>query len=302
MPRVIRSLPAPNPSSEAGFRDAVSAYEGLLADCGLVRTADTGQINPATAPLPAASEMVGYSMWAFADALQSAAPIFLRVRYGKANTSVRLAIELQAGVATDGSGSLVGVQTAALLTAPAANTLGAGVYPSFATHSSGSCSVVFAPGSVTAPAGINNPSGSFTLQRTCDNVGNPTAEGFVLIAQTSASATATTSGKAELVQTLPAARTLGADSTSLALVPWLVSDSKVGVTPQMFQHFVMLPKCRPLVGSCAHLRGEVPRGEVFQVALVGAVPRTYIGVGDSLGLTATAGAATRVDSAVLWED
>ena len=69
-------------TTTAGFRVWGLEFHAQLAACGLVQTADTGQINWATVTLPASSVFAGSEVWRFTDTLQSTVPVFLIFTFG----------------------------------------------------------------------------------------------------------------------------------------------------------------------------------------------------------------------------
>ena len=95
-------------STDADFRTWAQSVHDMLIAAGLVQTADTGQINFATATRPAANTAGGYGMYRFNDAEQATLPIFVRVSYGQGNYANLPAIGLTVGTATDGAGTLTG--------------------------------------------------------------------------------------------------------------------------------------------------------------------------------------------------
>lgn len=98
----------PTNSSDAAFRLWGAAFGVKLAAAGLVQTADTGQINWVTVTAAAAINTAqGYEIWRFADALQSSAPIFIKIEYGSGAAVNNPAIWITLGNATNGAGSLV---------------------------------------------------------------------------------------------------------------------------------------------------------------------------------------------------
>lgn len=99
-------------TDDAAFRVWVSGIDAALVACGLVNTADTGQLDPATALKPVAAGVAGYRIYRFADSLQATMPIFIKVSFGALGSGVttpRLVVQI--GTATNGAGVLTGVTT-----------------------------------------------------------------------------------------------------------------------------------------------------------------------------------------------
>jgi len=99
-------------TTDAEFRTWGSTIRTELTNMGLVRTLDTGQIDWTTVLKPTlANTVAGYEIWRFADSLQTANPIYIKLEYGTSGGSTRAAIWVQVGVATDGAGNLIGAKS-----------------------------------------------------------------------------------------------------------------------------------------------------------------------------------------------
>lgn len=100
----------PSTTTDQDFRDFITAVRTAFTDLGWVRTSDTGQIDPTTAVKPAAtSQIVGYDIMRFGDALHATAPFFLKIDYGSASGSLSFnQLGLQIGTGTNGAGTLTG--------------------------------------------------------------------------------------------------------------------------------------------------------------------------------------------------
>ncbi|MGR4895036.1 hypothetical protein ACIPR8_07140 [Stenotrophomonas sp. LARHCG68] len=292
MPRIIRTVTLNSTASDATFRAFVSEVESMLAACGLVRTTDTGQINSATVTLPAASTFAGYSMWRFADSLQSSAPVFLKFQFGVGAATNRYATTLQVGKETDGAGNLVPATSTAVISSVPGTSPSTASTTCYATHSAGFFAISFGLGYYPA---TYTGCCDWIVERINDNAGAATAEGVVVVG-------ASVNGQRAQAPQSVVARYLPSFSLTtggaLGFVPFAVTDSKVGLSPQLPLHFVPLPKWRPLVGTASNIAGEVTEGQTFEAALVGTVPRTYIGLGGAFGCTA--GTSPTTHTAVLW--
>lgn len=114
-------------TSDAGFRVWGLAINQMLSGCGLVQTADTGQLNWATATRSAlvagtTGEYVhGYEIWRFNDALQPSKPVFIKIEYGNIqvyNSPTGVTIHgspvlfVTVGTGTNGAGTLTGIVSA----------------------------------------------------------------------------------------------------------------------------------------------------------------------------------------------
>lgn len=93
------------------FRKWVGSFVDALLAVGMVQTADTGQMNPATATAPAAGNAkTGFVVLRFDDALQATAPIYVRLDFGSgAGGATAPAVWLTIGKGSNGAGIISGV-------------------------------------------------------------------------------------------------------------------------------------------------------------------------------------------------
>ncbi len=118
-------------TTDAKFRTWGLAASTALQACGLVKTADTGQIDWATVTKPAVvTTQAGYEIYRFADALQSTVPVFIRIGYGTGVNASSPCTWLTVGTGTNGSGTITGplatggaVQATAISTASSATAM-----------------------------------------------------------------------------------------------------------------------------------------------------------------------------------
>lgn len=122
---------------DADFRAWGSGIAAQLTAIGLVRAADTGQIDWTTVARPAAvNTYAGYEVWRFNDALQATRPVFIKLEYGVAGSVDRPAVRYTVATATNGAGTMTGqVGTARALISMASTVAGA-MTPSYCCGSS----------------------------------------------------------------------------------------------------------------------------------------------------------------------
>lgn len=153
---------------------------------GLVKTADTGQMNTATITYPGASTSAGYEIRRFDDPLQTSYPIYIRWEpYRSGVVTNQVAIRFRFGTGTDGAGNLTNEWAAFNYTSSAIITLEAvlgvlgGTRPVWASGaqsaSEARASLIYAPDPTTdlASNGLH-----MVVQRTVDANGAPTGDGF----------------------------------------------------------------------------------------------------------------------------
>lgn len=99
---------SPINTNQAAFQAWGSALSGALATLGLVKTADTGQINWATVAAPTAvGQVMGYEIWRFADTLQAGCPVFIKIAYGSGTSALAPNVTANVGNGSDGAGNLL---------------------------------------------------------------------------------------------------------------------------------------------------------------------------------------------------
>lgn len=74
-------------SSDATFRTWVAEVIAQLLAVGLTQTADTGQIDTATATRPGTNTSGGYAIFRFNDTAHSTTPIFFKLEFGTASSA-----------------------------------------------------------------------------------------------------------------------------------------------------------------------------------------------------------------------
>jgi hypothetical protein len=176
-----------NAHFQAWVTEVVTA---LFTTLGVTQTADTGQINPATATIPAATGSAGYVIGRFNDALQSTAPIFFKLEFGAGPNTNDPAMYLTVGTGSNGSGTITNGGGGAITTRVAAMNPGQAAvslttaytsqYVYIATTQIAFLGVMMKYGSLTS--GNNNVAfGSFFIFRTTDNNGNATGNGVCVL-------------------------------------------------------------------------------------------------------------------------
>lgn len=277
-------------ATDADFRSWGSELSTKIAAAGLVKTADTGQVDWSTALRPTGTSSGVYEVWGFNDGLQATAPIFLRLEY--VTYSSGPALRLQVGVGTDGAGNILApIYTQEQLMGRGAPDTGSFISNICCTD--GFFGLVFKRNSY---AGLFSPF-AFAVVRSTDATGTPTGEAAVVYTSDTSSGVF---GVAQVLRFADPARVFEqAQHTHVALVPHDIDDSHVGLDVQVLLNWMPTPKIAPVFGLCTVFAGEVPPGTTFSTALVGTIERTYIafasqdfGRGSSSTVTALA---------MLWE-
>lgn len=171
-----RSLPAFF-NTDADFQAWCQGIAAQLVVAGLVKTADTGQINNATVVKPAATNTVqGYEIYRFNDALQATVPVFIKIEYGSGGAVDRPSLWWTVGSSTNGAGTLGG-QLSARRQFNAISSKSAGVtLPSYCCgNSTGAFMMVNNYDSASTNFGL-----LMIIERTRDGSGAATSDGVIM--------------------------------------------------------------------------------------------------------------------------
>lgn len=164
-------------STDANFRGWVSLIHNQILAMGLTVAPDTGQLDPTTVTRPLAGFTIqGYRMYRFADALQGAAPVTVKLRFGSAGSAASPTVHIQVGKATDGAGTFVGAEKSSVLTL---DGISGGAGTLHLCILSGDVSRVCVVMGNDADIGI-----WFVVERSRDNAGAESTEGILLMAGT----------------------------------------------------------------------------------------------------------------------
>lgn len=259
-------------SSSADFQAWVTGIHNALAAVGMIQTADTGQINPATVALPAAGAVAGYEIWRFNDTLQATVPVFFKIEYGGGNPVDRPSLYLTVGSGSNGAGTLTGQVGARNQMVPSSGKA-AGVLLPMYVCSDGS--------DLYLAANIDTASNSFGLfgyvTRPRDNSDTPTNEGVMV-------GSWNTNNGQQHVQWIPATGSIPGDLVDEfpAVSPAFFARSSGGMNADV------CPALMPLGGAWRYARillhtpTDFPAGGSFQTVIFGAT-HTFMSLSGTLG-------------------
>ena len=272
-------------TTDAEFRAWGQDISQALADVGLVKTADTGQINWATVTRPAVNVWAGYEIWRYPDS-----SIFMRWEYGTGGGTTQPAIRVTVSNGSNGAGTLTGV-VSATRTAYWANITGT-------NRQSWMClkDGFFGFSGYRSIAG-GDQFAFFAVARTTDANGTTSSLGATVYWWGAPGAI----GPAAVQALNFSTSYVGAVNTTgdYCAVPHGITSSLVGADSQAFVHWTAMPRVYPVMPLCTVVSTEVPTGSTFDVALVGATPRTYLALDPAVRGAATGGATYKL--AMLWE-
>ena len=96
-------------ATDAQFRAWGKGISDSLQAVGIVKTADSGQINWTTVAAPTAiNTQMGYEIYRFNDTLQSTAPVFIKLAFGSGANINYPTLWISVGTGSNGSGTLTG--------------------------------------------------------------------------------------------------------------------------------------------------------------------------------------------------
>lgn len=267
-------------SNDATWRAWLQSIHDALAGCGLVQTADTGQVAIATALLPTATPTATngqYEIWRFNDTLQATAPIFLKIYYNvSAAAGVNPINYISVGKGTDGAGNLTNVILTPKYVARLQGLQAGSV--TWACHTADG-SFSFSYNNIAA---VNTTAAHFSIDRFRNADGSPSVEGIFCHWRGNSS---TASGGGHVFSTNGYTDTSLSDislSTPPALLPnsGSAGASAFGTEVIAYPMYPFLGYGRnPSMASVAINNSDVGGNVSFQIPMYGA-NRTYRAVND----------------------
>jgi hypothetical protein len=251
-----------------------------LAQVGLVQTADTGQINWTTVLRPAINTYAGYEIWRFSDS-----SLFMKWEYGTGGNATNIAIRVQVGTGSNGSGTLTGATSSATIIGgiAAAGIPNGSSRRSFLSRTSNNAFFGFVGYAAVAnpdanPTSVAGSLALFCVSRTVDANTNPTTLGYTVYGKSTNVANQLTQCQGVDIPN-NVSTTLTTDK-AFCYVPFTITSSLIGGLPQFFTHWVPLstsvPRVVPQFGICTVVVSEIASGVTFSANPIGAALRTFI--------------------------
>lgn len=303
-------MSAPDISSTAAFRKWVQGIHDAFAACGWVQTEDSGQAVLSSLAVPTTGQTAaGYEVWRLDDDLQSVAPLFVKIEYGRGHaTNNNLEVWVTVGQSTNGAGA-IGSELLAR-SALVANTSHAGLAPELPGYASGdghSICLIPWPGFVT-----NNVSWCMVIERSRDEHGTATADGFLIVAGQGAKAVTvignggSVSSRSSSGAGLPVLLPYTVNGTTASAASTLSND---GVHAPVLPIPCIAPGVKPWVSNVivAVHPGDAGALSVIQAATINGETRTYrawpaFGSPTAPVFTSWPQQTPRIWPAILWED
>lgn len=273
-----------------------------LVAAGLVKTADTGQIDWDTvATMPGIGVIAGFEIYRFNDALQATKPIFIRVRYGTSSGSASTpALHVSVWGASNGAGTMsqpfIGEKQVSISQGPGGG--GSPVtYTCYRPEVGGVAQAGFV-GAFTANSSNGSAQFFWGVFRSVNDQGVPTTDGVVLYG---ASASGTSAVFIYQYSFLTNSAGFGGQIlSSYALIPGAqaYTSSASGGDVNLYRHFMSFPMVRNIVGLLSYWRADFTRGVPISVPVPGGATRTFMPLGDAV---ISAPGETNVTLAMIWE-
>jgi hypothetical protein len=174
----------PSSSTDAHFRAWIEFIDNTLTNGGWVNTSDTGQTAVGSFVAPTTTHQArGYRVYRMDDALQSSAPIFMRLDFGSSNAAAAMGVWVSIGGSTDGAGvildSMVVAATSGQANVQSSTSSTSLALPySFGSADSNRVVVAFA---VEVQAFGSGPYLFFSVERTFGTDGQPNADGILFM-------------------------------------------------------------------------------------------------------------------------
>lgn len=235
------------------------------------------------------STLQNYEMYRFDDALQATKPIFIKVEYGSGSLQSRPRIRISAGPGTNGAGTL----TATYWTVESVNAATPVVTPvqTWACYKDGAFTLAWGmKATASAPCLIH------MVERARDEAGVSTSEGIHYLA----SPTSGSTGPPSFAVWSLINNALVTGNAPPCLTPQSIN-SALGSIVNVYNWFAFTPNLKNLVGMFAYKNGEIPAWSEVDVAILGATPRHYVCLGNSIISSASSPGRAEDVIALLWE-
>ena len=261
---------------DASFRAWGSELSAALDALGVFpRSADSGQINWSTVQRPGTNASAGYEIRYLNDSRHPTAPIYCKLEYGTGGNSSQPAMWLTIGKSSNGSGTITNQFLGQNKISVDSGWVASTNYPSQYCGVDGFIGYLY-------KSNVANQYGftSLLLQRTVDNSGAPTDEGFAIFLNRSDTANYAPRMMAWNYVTGYLADVGGGYSgvPPYVLRPIGAPSGVIGspAAYQMYRHQACIPNLKNLLYTVStDPNHNLAAGTTFQCAPVGTTQRTY---------------------------
>jgi hypothetical protein len=271
-------------TDDTTFRAWITNLHNAIIAAGLVDPGDTGQLDLSTATRPGTNTWAGYRIYRFNDTNQGAFPVFLRLEFGTGSNAGAPTIRFTIGQGSDGAGNITGANVVSDVTCSLTGQAGS----STALRTRVMCK----DGLFWFAHGLGFSSGQahafLKVSRACSSDGSPNADG-VVVYRRGGTATANFSLTGFMVRA--AAGVLSLSQGSWCMAWGGVTSTVTGGATQTLLHAHPWPRIRLAPSVLTVVKTEYPDDTEFDAITLGASPRRFISLGDSLVGTTTASCA-----------
>lgn len=296
-------------TDDATFRAWRDEFSDALDDIGLTNAYRNA--TWATDLRPGSNAIASTEVWAFSDALQATAPVFIKFEYGTLNTATAPAIWMTVGSGHDGSGTLTGLISDRVQCNPNLPPTTATNFPTRACFARGQFWISFKAGASSSAAAGGGLAFAAVL-RSVNSSGAPSADGIQCYWRGAGTANGT------CLQAQPISyiyNSIGVitpniltniRSVSFSLNVMGKTSSNVGPIPQVFKHYGSFTRDQPLIGLISYIGSEIAGGAQygpFPQTLVGGLQCNYFALGPAAIANTCAGTASNGQTALagIWE-
>lgn len=257
----------------AAWRQRVSEISNALTAVGLIKSSDTGQINPETTTLPSAGTDAGYEIRFLNDSLHATAPVYLRIDYGRTTASNGMRISVTMGLSTNGAGTITGLNTGVINTSWAATVTASGAIPSYFAAGEGYAWMAYMLGFANSAATMS----AFGIFRTVDAAGEITADAVALYYTWSGESSP---GFRRRVISR-AASNVFAEDRAYSMVVGNLASTETASGPQVYRHWAHTPVASRLRHLVTYRDPEISAGAVVSLPVVGEA-LDYLAIGPQI--------------------
>ncbi len=259
------------------FQNYVTDMHTLFTSSGWAVASDTGQLDEATATMPAISTYAAPRLYYLDDSLHSTYPIYMKIEYGAGTTQTWSLTRVSFGVATTGAGSLTGPLTTSsiqLVPASTASSSDAAILataPAYGSYGDGYSNVVLGD-QVYGSGGNATP--FISVSREFDQTtGALVSNGNFAVITAGTAASLSTGISTAYSWDRNYNQRLGGGATRYVYPAWLTSDP--GSTIELFVNYVRLPQVAKLHTTVTFAEADSEYNQTFTATVLGSTPRTY---------------------------
>lgn len=252
--------------TNADFSAWVNELIAMMLSCGMVQTADTGQLAPGALTKPAASTSAGYRIYSMFGGM-----LAMKLEFGTAANTSQPAIWMTVGTGSNGSGNITGQSSTRSLVGLASAVGVAATQQSYMCYNA-TYGVFWIANKRTTSSYFYQMFGVVT---SVDSLGAPTSKGFMTYYR---SGTSSSNAFCQSVYVLGSATYAGSNNASMIYHDRTTSADGANFHP--YKHYAALPAGEPISQMVSVLAVDIGSDVTFTTTPVGTTPLTYITLGD----------------------